>query len=180
MPLKTAIWVPGTAARVEYPERLTWRPPVGANNPALPPNLPLRDITIVGSEITFSQQSQSTGDNTNWFHFPIPTPVLLNDQRVQLLQVFVFYLAQRSEIVAVHIWDGPNRVFDQNNLSHEGEHLSAIDNMNTFPLLPAFDPPLPVFFGINISVQVEFLSELQAGVRSIVSFSTVGADFITP
>lgn len=111
MSIKAAMWVPGTAARVEYPELLTWRPPVpGAAG--LPPNPPQRDITINGANVTFSQQYQSGAGNSNWFHFPIPTPVILDDTRVQLLQVFIFYVAQVARLKSVHVWDGPNRVWE--------------------------------------------------------------------
>jgi hypothetical protein len=176
MPIKAAMWVPGTAARVEYPERLTWRPPV-SGAAGLPPNPPQRDITINGAQVTFSQEYQSGTWNSNWFHFPIPTPVILDDMRVQLLQVFIFYEAQLARLISVHVWDGPNRVWERNNLSHDGHHLEAIDSLNTFPL----NPPPTIFWGINISVQVEFLPEelAQPQIRSLVVFSTAGADFIT-
>ena len=177
MSLTTAMWVPGTAARVEYPERLTWRPPLPA--PAgFPPNPPLREIGINGANIFFSQQNQSGAVNSNWFHFPIPTPVILDNIRAQLLQVFVLYQTQVSRITSLHVWDGPNLIMEQNNLSLVGDHLAAIDASNTF----VFNPLLSVFWGINISVQAEFLPEspTQPMFRSLVAFSTAGADFITP
>ena len=175
MSLKAAMWIPGIAARVEYPERLTWRPPIPAPT-GWPPNPPMRDIHINGSNITFSQQNQSGMDNSNWFHFPMSTPVFLGNVRVQLLKVFVFYQTQLSVLRSVHVWDGPLRIFELNNLSHEGNHLGGIDLVNTFTL----NAPRDVFFGINISVQFEFLPESpsQPMTRSLVVFSTVGADFI--
>jgi hypothetical protein len=177
MSLKAAMWVPGTAARVEYPERLTWRPPLPAPV-GFPPNPPLREIAINGATIFFSQQNQSGAVNSNWFHFPISTPVLLDDMRVQLLQVFVLYKTQVSRITSLHVWDGPNLIMEENNLNRDGDHLAAIDQSNTFP----FNSPLTVFWGINISVQVEFLPEspTQPMFRSLVVFSTAGADFVTP
>ena len=176
MSLKAAMWVPGTAARVEYPERLTWRPPIPA--PAgFPPNSPMREIAMNGANIFFSQQNQSGAVNFNWFHFPIPTPVLLDDTRVQLLQVFVLYQTQLSRITSLDVWDGPNLIMEQNNLSLTGDHLAAIDASTTF----TFTSPPSVLWGINISVEVEFLPESasQPMIRSLMAFSTAGADFIT-
>ena len=179
----TAMWVPGTAARVEYPERLTSRPPVPAPS-GFPPNPPLRDIGINGAVITFSQQNFSGAVNSNWFHFPIPTPVILNDTRLQLLRVFVLFHAQLATISRVHIWDGPNLLFELNSVGQSGDHLGQIDASNTFPMNAntTFSPSPPVFFGLNISVEVDFLPEAASNpmIRSLVVFSTAGADFLVP
>lgn len=177
MALKAAMWIPGNAALVEYPERLTERPslPQPKGFPRLPPT---RKGNIVGATVSFSQIFRGEGIDFNWFHFPIATPVILDDVRPQLLKVFVFYATQLSRVSAVHIWDGPRTVSELNNLLLEGDHSVGIDGSNEFVM----NPPITIFFGLNISVRVDFVPEeaSQPQIRSIIFFSSAGADFITP
>jgi hypothetical protein len=65
---------------------------------------------------TFSGQS----GGSNWFHVPIATPVIVNDVRAKLVQVFVMFQCgdpaasvasnAGANITDVHVWDGGSRI----------------------------------------------------------------------
>lgn len=102
-----------------------------------------------------------------WFHFPIPTPVLVAGSRAQLLRVFVLWTATGDLVpAAVHVWDGPRRI-----ATLEAGHQQSSDTLilgSTRFDLPA---PVPVRFGIGISFGV------RCSVDSDVTFHSAGADF---
>jgi hypothetical protein len=104
----------------------------------------------------------------NWFHVAIPTPVISDGTRVALLRVFVLFATDSGvSIDAIHVWDGPNRIQQFDNLTLSGDHLFDIDASNTFAL-----PAVPrILWGLNIAVGVDFSAE------GNISFSTAGADF---
>ena len=110
----------------------------------------------------------------NWFHIPIPTPVIFDEIQPPLVKVFVFYKATYTMITNVHIYDGsrPVKVFDGLNLS--GDHSVDIDASNSWDITP----PLGIAFGLGVSVGVEFLlyDPDSAGLPEIL-FTTAGADF---
>ena len=132
------------------------------------------DVTVtverneVGTVVTTSAVVDQ--DHLHDVHFPITTPVILDDARPQLRKVFVFYATDSlSSIRRIDIMDGPNRVKTfETNLS--GDHRSRIDEFNSFVV----DPPLTIFFGLAISVFVRFLTKLG---QSQIIFTTAGADF---
>ncbi len=80
MPLKAAMWVHGNIVQAEFPERLIVIPVVG------------RAGFRRGWGTLFQGPRDPRPETlTNWFHFPMPTPVILDDVRPQLVKVFVFY-----------------------------------------------------------------------------------------
>jgi hypothetical protein len=118
-----------------------------------------------------------------WFHFPITTPVILEDARPQLVKVFVFYktshrVAKAEDptrpkptsptVTNLHIYDGPTRVREFNNLNFSGDHSGAIDSSNSWVVTP----PLTIFYGLALSVGVFF-----GGGYGDLYFTTAGADF---
>ena len=70
MALKAAMWVHGTATEVEFPQ-----------------NLHSDGIMREGIGTHFF----SGAGTFNWFHIPIPTPVVLDGVRPTLVGVFLFY-----------------------------------------------------------------------------------------
>ncbi|MDQ1920296.1 hypothetical protein [Massilia pseudoviolaceinigra] len=79
---KHAMWVPGYVAQVEFPG-----------------NTRLRLVNgVAWTDVTGLRRGNGTifrgvaGQN-NWFHFAIPTPVIVADKRARLDRVFVFYNA---------------------------------------------------------------------------------------
>ena len=162
MPLKAAMWVHGNIVQAEFPEGLIVIPEVG------------RTEFRRGWGTLFQGPRDPRPETLmNWFHFPMPTPVILDDVRPQLVRVFVFYKATFTEITHIHLYDGPARVktFD---VSLSGDHSTAIDDSNTWSI----DPPLTIFFGLGISVGVTFHPVSHAPNELL--FTTAGADFVTP
>jgi hypothetical protein len=150
MALKAAMWIHGTI--------------VEAENPA--------DLTLVrrgwGTHF-FGRQFTS-----NWFHFPIPTPVILDDTRPQLVKVFVFYQTGAARIINLHVYDGPRRVKAFDNLNLSGDHSGSVDSANSFVI----DPPITILFGLGISVAVEFtVGDPDRPALPGILFTTAGADF---
>jgi len=86
MPLKAAMWVHRTSVQVEFPERLIAIPEVG-------------QAGFQRGWRTLFQGPQDPNNQTNWFHFALTTPVILDDIRPQLVKVFVFL---RCEICSHH------------------------------------------------------------------------------
>ena len=94
MALKAAMRVPGTIVEAEYAVESVTRKGWGTH--------------FCGRPLT-----------NNWFHIPIPTPVIVDEIRSPLVKVFVFYRATYTMITNVHIYDGsqPVKIFDGLNLS---------------------------------------------------------------
>ena len=110
-------------------------------------------------------------NSSNWFHFPISTPVLLDGQRPELKNIFVFFdaftTANSATITRVDVWDGATRIKIIDNLSSTGDHSKAIDNSNSWII----DPNIVVFYGLSLSVFVTF------GNDGEITFTSAGADF---
>jgi hypothetical protein len=156
MALKIAMWVHGTDAQVEDPGGLI-------------PNGVIRE----GIGTHFFGQSKSF----NWFHVPIPTPVVIDDKRPSLVKVFFFYKLDAGVIEHVDIWDGPFRL-KEFNVKLKGDHLTQIDDQNTLLI----DPPLIVGFGLKLAIGVQFaaLFDVEPGTEPAKQdflVAAAGADF---
>ena len=73
-------------------------------------------------------------EEASWFHIPLPTPVIVDDKRIFLGQLFLLCWTDGGVIQEVHIWDGPTRVQEFVALAVQGEHRFGIDNANTFKM----------------------------------------------
>jgi hypothetical protein len=113
----------------------------------------------------------------NWFHVPIPTPVIVDDRRVRLTQIWLMFqcgtkpsagaASQEANITNIHVWDGPNRIALFGPFNLFGDHRFRLGNGNNFRL----NAPQEIFFGIGLSVHVAFRFE------GTVQFAAAGADF---
>jgi len=113
-----------------------------------------------------------TGGGSHWFHFHFSAPVILDGQRLKLTKAFVMFDAQNNATIkALHIYDGPTRIFSADNLSLAGRHSEGLDNQNTWVI----NPPIEMKFGLGYSVQVQFAG----GGQNIpeILFTSAGADF---
>ena len=119
MALKAAMWVHGTAVEIEGTVDAVVRRGTG--------------VFITGRE-----------DASARFCFPIPTPVILDDRRLRLVRVFVFYdtLPQSGSndalgprITSVRVFDGPKLAKSFDNLGLIGPHDKSIDASNTWSCL---------------------------------------------
>lgn len=130
----------------------------------------------------FSLSTQYTGwgaviqtHGAEWFHFTVPTPVIVNGQRASIEKLFVmFSTTGTARITAVHVWDGPDMIQGYDNLSIAGDHSKDLDAQNTW--LPQ---ARPMRWGIDISVCVDFGPPSNIAVPQI-TFTAAGADFQTP
>lgn len=167
MTLKAAMWVHGTIVEAKDPSKLVSITRKG------------KGTDVVGMQNTY-----------NWFHFPIATPVILDDQRPALVKVFVFYNtkvpplpgppppgpAQQPPLITdVRVYDGPNKVKEFNNLTLSGDHDSTIDQWNSWVV----DPPVTIRYGLGLSVHVHFRPPfLPAPISTYgIRFTSAGADF---
>jgi len=110
----------------------------------------------------------------NWFHFPMPTPVIIDDSRPKLVKVFVFYNAVgNTKINELRVYDGPRRVKAFENLNWSGDHGSGVQSENSRTI----DPPETIFFGLGISVRVTLKYDLESPRSERIVFTSAGADF---
>lgn len=151
-----AQWVHGSLVEAEYPDRLT-------------------QVERKGWGAVF----HAKGGTTNWFHLPIPTPVIQDGGRPVLTKVFVLYDVQGSSstnqasqpaITHLHLYDGMHKVRSFDGLALSGAHSRAIDEANTWYV----NPPVTIYSGLGISVGVHFPEAAH------IHFATAGADFNHP
>lgn len=127
--------------------------------------------SVIEGRFDWGTQYINRSDNENWFHFPIPTPVIIDDVRPPLIRVFVFYNAVTATINEVRVRDGSRLVTAFTNLNLVGDHSSGPeDNINSWKI----DPPAGIAFGLGISVAAA-IPRHQA-----IIFTTAGADFQSP
>jgi hypothetical protein len=109
----TAIWIHGNAVVAEHPE-----------------NLLALDRRGWGTEFKLQRGTRS------WFHITIPTLVIINDQRLQLVRAFLFFNTPASDgyISEVHLYDGPKKLEVFENLSLAGDCRTLMSGYNTFGL----------------------------------------------
>ena len=113
---------------------------------------------------------------TEWFHFAIPTPVILDGQRASLRKIFVFYKTEgTAKVTRIHVYDAGDKFKKFENLSLSGDHSEKVDQHNSWVITPS----RKMKFGLGISVEVDFGAPTTGGVPGI-WFRTAGADFETP
>lgn len=114
---------------------------------------------------------------SSWCHILIPTPVIVDDQRLKVQKLFLFFNVNEGQgsIRNIHIYDGPNRIQTFDGLSLKGNHSGGVDSANTISLQNQHS----VLFGISIS----FLFQAAIGIDStipppLLTITTAGADFL--
>jgi hypothetical protein len=149
--LKSAVWVHGNIVQVQDPERLTFQ-----------------------RRYDFAAKFIGNNRHENWFHFPMPTPVIIDDVRPKLAKVFVFYNARSSVTInELRVLDGHRRVKAFENLNWSGDHGFSVQPENSRTI----DPPETILFGLGISIKVSFGGDVEAESRSQIDFTAAGADF---
>ena len=140
-----ASWVHGTAVSVELPDKIESTRRFGFFT------------RLVGKPKT-----------ENWFHFAIPTPVIVSDDRKVLGPCMLrFQTGGTSAMVRdVHIYDGETRV-----VAHDSVNLSGSQPFTRFGVAHAPE----VFWGVGISVGVTFGSGTAA--QRTIDLISAGCDF---
>jgi hypothetical protein len=150
-----ASWVPGYAT-------------VAQNMGGPPLNWEGKNYTDVngyreGFGVTFYLQS----DRANWFHIPLPTPVIVEDRRASLSRVMVLFdLPEGAAINSVHVWDGPNRILQSDGLVITGHHAHGLDADNCFDVNRG-----DILWGVGISLLISCARD------SNVFIASAGGDF---
>ena len=139
-----ASWFHGHSMQIEYPDRIAsqWRAGFG--------------ITVEGKPGT-----------TNWFHFAIPTPVIIDDVRLRADKVLLRFKTGSVDAFVrdVHVYDGERLI-----AAHDNVHLSKENPVAGF-IVP--DRPL-ILWGLGISIGVGFGVEMM---DHHMDFIAAGCDF---
>lgn len=145
--LKRAMWIHGHSMDIENPGAIAsiWRAGFF--------------IRVVGKPNT-----------TNWFHFHVPTPVIVKDKRLMVDSAMLRYRSGSSNaaVTNVHVFDGESRI-----AAHDGLALSPLTNF----AFQRFDVPgkPDVLWGTGITVGVRFGGGTDA--QRTLEFASVGIDF---
>ncbi len=151
----TAMWVHGNAVVAEHPEHM-----LALDHRGWGPEFQLRRGT------------------DSWFHIALPTPLILENQRLQLVRVFLCFNTPEGDglISEVHLYDGSDsfQVFD--NLFLVGDHRAGLmSGYNAF----ALPSPRLLYGGLGISFLYHAaLSPKEPCPPSYLSIAAAGADFI--
>lgn len=142
--LAHAMWIHGHSMQIEYPSNIasTWR-------------------------AGFYIRVEGKRNTTNWFHFAIPTPVIVNDKRLRADSVMLFFRTMSSNAIIneVHVFDGDTVISPHKNLNLTG---------NIGPKRFMIKNRPAVKWGIGISIGVSFGNS--SGSRRM-EFISAGCDF---
>ncbi len=146
MDLAHAMWVHGNNVQIEYPDRIN-------------------SLRRAG----FHTQIEGELGTDNWFHFAIPTSVIVNNRRLRVGSVMVVFKTGSADATVrdVHIYDGENKIAQYNSVNLSGN----IGFMR-------FDVPShpEVIFGIGVSIGVNF--GIDKTKPHTMQFISAGCDFI--
>ncbi|MBN1361338.1 MAG: hypothetical protein JW993_12130 [Sedimentisphaerales bacterium] len=139
-----ASWIHGHSMQIEYPDRIAseWR-------------------------AGFAVKVEGMPGTDNWFHFAIPTPVIIDDVRLRADAVMLRFTTGSVDAFVrdVHVYDGEVRIAAFNDL------YLALEN--AFVRLPLPDRPL-MAWGLGISIGVGFGVEMM---DHHMDFIAAGCDF---
>jgi hypothetical protein len=140
-----ASWIHGHSMEIEYPDRMA---------------------SAIRRGYAF--QVEGKPGTNNWFHFAIPTPVIIDDVRLQIDSVMLRMTTGSvdSFVRDVHIYDGEVRIAVHNDV-----YLMEDNGFVRFEV-----PETPyLLWGLGISLGVGFGVEMMAHTMDFIS---VGADFV--
>ena len=124
--LHHAPWIHGTDINIEYPERLD-------------------GIRRAG----FYTYLYGKANTSNWFHFAIPSPVIVDGKRLRIVRAMIRCRTHSTKAIIkhVHIYDGYSRIAAHNDVNLTGDQWFAKYGVAHKPY---------VYWGLGISVGVEF------------------------
>ena len=96
-----ASWIHGHSMQIEYPDRLVSQRRIG-----------------------YWIDVEGKSGSTNWFHFAIPTPVIVNDVRLKVDSVMLRFSTGSVDAFVdnVHVYDGETLIAAHNNLGLSLDH----------------------------------------------------------
>jgi hypothetical protein len=143
--LSYASWIHGHSMQVEYPERLA-----------------LHEHNGWGTDI------EGKPGTENWFHFAIPTPVIINDVRLQADSILLSFRTGSIDAFVrdVHVYNGDETITEFNNVNLSQEQT----------LVRLVLPGTPTMgLGLGISLGVGFGVE---PMDHTMTFFSAGCDFV--
>jgi hypothetical protein len=148
--LAQAMWIHGHSMQMEYPQQVV-------------------SVDRKG----YFVQVRGKPFSTNWFHFAIPTPVIVSGKRLYGGSVlFRYRTGSGTSIDAVHIYDGETRI-----AAHDHLNLSSLDHWSC----PKFEIPTTpeIKWGVGISIGVGFSDDANLPANKLLlDISSVGCDFL--
>ena len=97
----------------------------------------------------FTTVTPSNEAHIGWVHFAIPTPVIVNNERLKAKSVMIrFTTGSHASIGAVHVWDGETTIYIRNQVSYKADGRGFVRDV--IPNQPE------VKWGTNISILVNF------------------------
>ena len=144
-PIDHAMWIHGNDVIVEHPNNVEFQRSYGFYT------------RIIGKPNT-----------TNWFHYAIPTPVIVKNDRKRVGSVMLRFRTRSTNAVVkhVHIYDGYTKIASHNDVNLSGNHYFERFGVANSPL---------VRWGIGISIGVSFGAGTSTQRR--VDLFTHGCDF---
>ena len=146
MAIEKAMWAHGHGMVIEFPDRIASERKLGFY------------YRVVGKR-----------DTTNWFHFAIPTPVIVDDNRLSIDSAMLRFRSKSTsaDVTAVHVYDGEVKILNRNGLN-----LSPVNfGRQRFNIRPRKN----VKWGIGLSVGVRFSGNTNA--KNTIEFASAGVDF---
>lgn len=127
----------------------------------------VRWTSIEGLRVGWGVIYRGQDNSSYWMHFAIPTPVIHANTRARMVRAMLLYTTERGVTLnAVHVWDGPNRVFTRDGIAVGGTNTALQDDKTRFEL-----PRNQVFWGMGISALFNFADP------GNVTLHTAGIDF---
>ena len=179
-----AVWVHGNVARAQW----VGDPPImqvqegradgGAGG------VPWSDIVGLpqGPRMIFRGRDRSRGpfgarvvpQPSTYFHLPLPTPVIVRNQRASLVRVFVLWTADPGiALQELYVFDGPRPIPVELPAPVGGGRDGRGGFADLVPGMTSFTVPSqpPVLFGVGVSLGFGFAAD------GNVVFTAAGADF---
>lgn len=123
------------------------------------------DPALTVGRIGWAGQLRHLG-TSGWFHIAVPTPVIVTDIRLRVDSAMVYFSSgSQGTIRNVHVWDGNNRISQNDNLS-----LTGSNQFSRFTL-----PRPAVNYGIGISIFASLGTDATA---AWIDIQSVGVDFV--
>ena len=164
-----AMWIPGVAARME--QNTMNRGGMLVNGVPWSDVLGLCDSTPSASPTAGSVTYRCQANSTYTFHFPIPTPVILNNNRASFIRAMAFFkVPAGGALQRVQVFDGVFEALRVDGLSVTGDHqptfANLADGVTRFAMLRR-----DVNFGVDLALTFRFNAE------GNVTLYTAGIDF---
>lgn len=141
-----APWIHGTSIQVEHPDRIS-------------------SIRRLG----FYSRISGKRNTTNWFHFAVPAPVIVNRKRLRIARAMLRCrtASEKAIIRHVHIYDGYTKIASHNDVNLTGNQWFVRFGVAHKPY---------AYWGLGISIGVEFKDGTNGQRR--MDFASAGFDLI--